>query len=83
MLRPDLDWRSTEKEDTSTEKGRLLEKREFFGTPQLDLDQAKGTGRPVPWPVEPIGLVPQQVQHFSPENVFFMFFSFITLRQGL
>ena len=83
-LRSDLDQRSTGKEDTSIGKKRLLEERECYCTHRLDLDRAKGTGRPVPWTVELVGPVPRQVQHFDPKNLFFfMFFSLLTLRQGL
>ena len=35
------------------------------------LNRAKGTGRPVPWPVEPVGTVPRSVQHFGLKNLSF------------
>ena len=53
-LRPNLNRKLTEKEDTSIGKVRLLEERECFCTPRSILDLAKGTSRPVPWPVEPV-----------------------------
>ena len=42
-----------------------------FSTPRLDLDRAKGTDRPVPWLVEPVGPVPRLVQLFGLENLYF------------
>ena len=55
-------------------KKRLLEERESVFA---FLDRAKGTGQPVPWLVEPVGLVPRPVQHFGPKSLYFsvIFFS--------
>ena len=48
------------------------------------LDQAKGTGRPVPWQVEPVSPVSRPVQHFDPENLsFFGLFSSNTQARSL
>ena len=75
-LRPNLNRKLTEKEDTSIGKVRLLEERECFCTPRSILDRAKGTSRPVPWPVEPVGPMPRPVQQFGPENLSFSVFFF-------
>ena len=53
-------------------EGKAIGKKRVFAL----LDQAKGTGRPVPWPVEPIGLVPQSVQRFGRDNQFFQLKTF-------
>ena len=39
---------------------------------RLDLNQRSTDQKePIPWPVEPVSLVPRPVQYFGPENLYF------------
>ena len=48
-----------------------------FNTPQLDLDQARGTGRLIPWSVEPVGPMPRPIQRFGSDNHIFQLKTFL------
>ena len=47
------------------------------------LDREEGTGRPVPWPIEPVGQCLDQFTIFYSKTYIFLVFSLLTLRQGL
>ena len=59
------------------------EREKVFDLPQPVLDQTSTIDQLDPQLVEPVGHSLDRLSLFSPENLFFLFLSFLTLRQGL